>query len=93
MSNFGRAKNIPIVGNNGDENQPVVLDVKVVITQALRKKLMEWSDKTGIQFNQIASLIVVHGVMEVSMILDDDDEREELERSFFGGPQGPTPNQ
>lgn len=71
-------------GNNkvhliGGENQPVVLRSECIITPELKRHLEAWQSETGVHMATIGNVIYMLGIAALSKILNDTEQRKELD--------------
>ena len=67
---------MPIVGHS---NEPVVLRSECVITPQLQARLQEWQADTGVHMHTLGNVIYTLGVAALSRILNDKEQRRELD--------------
>jgi hypothetical protein len=68
--------NVPLIGHAGE---PVVLRSECVITPELKSKLQEWQEETGVHMFTLGNVIYTLGVAALARILNDKEQRGELD--------------
>jgi hypothetical protein len=67
--------NVPLVGH---ANEPVMLRSECVITPELKAHLQAWQAETGVHMHTLGNVIYTLGIAALSKILNDNEQRREL---------------
>jgi hypothetical protein len=75
--NIPRNNGVPLIGGKGE---PVVLRSECIITPKLKAHLQAWEEETGVHMATMGNIIYTLGIAALSKILNDKEQRRELNK-------------